>query len=461
MNLMGVQFNIVNIILATFIFGQGDDYTIFITDGLINEHATGRKLLRSYKSTVALSALIMFIGIGTLIVARHPALRSLAQVTIIGMATVVVMAYLLPPLVFHWITRQKGQVREMPLTLKRLARSVFSIVCFSALMFLALTPLTWLYFKLRRPTEERRTRFHTMIQRISGWAIRHVPGVKFGGVRNAVGEDFKRPAVLISNHQSHLDLMCLLQLTPKMVFLTNDWAWRNPLYSLLIHKAEFIPVSDGIEANLPRLRELYNRGYSIAIFPEGTRTPDRDIHRFHKGAFYLARALGADVLPVLIHGGADVLPKRDFMLREGRVDVEVCRRIPSSHLLDDDRANARVIRQQMIAQYDHLSHEIETVDYWASWVKHQYLYKGRDVEKACNTLLRNTGNCAQQVREATAGHLVGDTIDITDNGQGELALLTALTHPQLNVRAHLTSPTGREIALHLAHVPQNLTFTTA
>ena len=45
MELLDIQFNIVNIILATFIFGQGDDYTIFITEGLVYEHAYGRKLL--------------------------------------------------------------------------------------------------------------------------------------------------------------------------------------------------------------------------------------------------------------------------------------------------------------------------------------------------------------------------------------------------------------------------------
>ena len=81
MRLFGLQFNIVNIILATFIFGQGDDYTIFMTEGLMYEYATGKKILRSYKNAVVLSALIMFIGIGALVTARHPAMRSLGQVT--------------------------------------------------------------------------------------------------------------------------------------------------------------------------------------------------------------------------------------------------------------------------------------------------------------------------------------------------------------------------------------------
>ena len=103
MALLGIKFNIVNIILATFIFGQGDDYTIFMTEGCVSEYEHGKPVLAPYKRSIILSALIMFIGIGTLIFAKHPALHSLAEVTIIGMFSVVLMAYLIPPLLFKWI----------------------------------------------------------------------------------------------------------------------------------------------------------------------------------------------------------------------------------------------------------------------------------------------------------------------------------------------------------------------
>ena len=117
MYLLDMQFNIVNVILATFIFGQGDDYTIFITDGLINEFAYKKKLLPSYKNSIIISALIMFIGMGSLIVARHPALHSLAEVTIVGMFTVVLMAWIVPPLIFNWLVRSNGRTRAIPITI--------------------------------------------------------------------------------------------------------------------------------------------------------------------------------------------------------------------------------------------------------------------------------------------------------------------------------------------------------
>lgn len=118
MSILGIKFNIVNIILATFIFGQGDDYTIFMTEGCQHEYTFRRPILSAYKSSILQSALIMFVGMGTLIVARHPAMRSLAEVTIIGMSSVVFMAWLIPPFMFRWITTKNGLTRRYPLTLR-------------------------------------------------------------------------------------------------------------------------------------------------------------------------------------------------------------------------------------------------------------------------------------------------------------------------------------------------------
>ena len=111
MALLGIQFNIINIILSTFIFGQGDDYTIFMTEGTVYEYIHRRPMLASYRRAILLSACIMFIGIGSLITARHPALHSLAEVTIVGMSSVVLMAFVIPPLVFRWGVRYRHYLK--------------------------------------------------------------------------------------------------------------------------------------------------------------------------------------------------------------------------------------------------------------------------------------------------------------------------------------------------------------
>lgn len=101
MALAGIKFNIVNIILATFIFGQGDDYTIFMTEGCVYEHREGKPMLTSYKTSIILSALIMLAGIGILVFASHPAMYSLGIVTVIGMSCVVLMAFVIPPFLYR------------------------------------------------------------------------------------------------------------------------------------------------------------------------------------------------------------------------------------------------------------------------------------------------------------------------------------------------------------------------
>lgn len=120
MAIVGIKFNIVNIILATFIFGQGDDYTIFMTEGCQHEYTFRRPILSSYKNSILQSALIMLVGIGTLIISKHPAMRSLAEVTIVGMISVVLMSYTFPPLLFKWLTMKDGQYRIYPITLASL-----------------------------------------------------------------------------------------------------------------------------------------------------------------------------------------------------------------------------------------------------------------------------------------------------------------------------------------------------
>ena len=105
MQFFGLQFNIVNIILATFIFGQGDDYTIFVVEGLLYEHRTGKAILPQYRQSIILSALIMLVGIGILVLAVHPAMHSLGVITLIGMSIVLLMAMTIPPLLFKLYAR--------------------------------------------------------------------------------------------------------------------------------------------------------------------------------------------------------------------------------------------------------------------------------------------------------------------------------------------------------------------
>ncbi|MBO6078426.1 MAG: 1-acyl-sn-glycerol-3-phosphate acyltransferase [Bacteroidaceae bacterium] len=358
MNMLGISFNIVSIILATFIFGQGDDYTIFITEGLIYEYKYGRRTVDDRRKSVILSAVIMFIGIGTLIFAKHPAMRSLAEITMIGMFVVVVMAHFLPEWLFRWLTEKKGQRREVPVTLWGIAKTVYAFA-FLVVSVIVVTPIAFVLF-LGRKREWKDRWLHGVLYRFSNFVIRRVPGVGFT-LDNSVGETFEKPAVIISNHQSHLDLMCVLMLTPKMVVITNEWVWRNPIYGPLIRRAEFVPAAEGVENFMPQLRSLVERGYSIMVFPEGTRSEDCRILRFHKGAFHLAQELNLDIVPVCLNGVGYVLPKKELMLRKGKITVTVGKRVAADDASwgADSRSRTQAFHKHYIEWYNELDSKLK------------------------------------------------------------------------------------------------------
>ena len=317
MGLTGLQFNIVNIILATFIFGMGDDYSIFITEGLEYEYKTGKKILHSYSNAVVLSAIIMFIGIGVLAFAKHPALRSLGLVTVIGMVTVVAMACYLPPIVYRWLHFKHGKPRPNPLTIGGMLATFYIVL--QMLIWMSLLSLLALFFP-KGPA------FNKVVRRVASWAIRIVPGCRYT-LKNPHGEDFSKPAVYICNHQSHLDVLALIALHPKLIFMTNDWVWKFPFYGAVIRKAGYFPASWGLSVNSEHVKKMVAEGYSVAIFPEGTRTLDGRIGRFHRGAFLAARELGMDILPILIRGFHEALPKHDFFLRPHPLSLEIGERV--------------------------------------------------------------------------------------------------------------------------------------
>ena len=439
MGLTGLQFNIVNIILATFIFGQGDDYTIFITEGLLYERATGKKILHSYKNAVVLSALIMFIGIGVLAFAKHPAMRSLGQVTVIGMLTVVLMAYYLPPLVFRWLTTKRGEPRKAPITLVQGIRTLF----IGLMMMLAMTilSLVCLFFPAG-------TAFHKMIRRVAAFAMRIIPGCPYK-LENPVGEDFSKPAVYICNHQSHLDVLPIIALQPKLIFMTNDWVWKFPFYGAVIRKAGYFPASWGLSRNSAHMRKLVAEGYSIVIFPEGTRSEDGSILRFHRGAFLVARELGLDVLPLCIHGFSDALPKHDFLLRTATLTLEVGRRI-SVPEEGDLAAFTRQMRGFYRDWYSDIRRRKENAAYLAPWVGIQYAYKGSGALRECRRVLTKSNL-------SRIDALKGETYTIDEAGFGAEALLIAKTHPEMQVTARI-SDEEQYLTATRCEVPENLHY---
>ncbi|MCQ2959316.1 MAG: 1-acyl-sn-glycerol-3-phosphate acyltransferase [Bacteroidales bacterium] len=457
MGLFDMKFNIVNIILATFIFGQGDDYTIFVTEGLMYEYTYKKKMLASYKNSVWLSATIMFIGIGSLILAKHPAMRSLGEVTIIGMFSVVLMAYLFPPLVFRFLTQKNGKKRLIPITLKNLCATVFAFIIF-LIGTIYLTLAGFFAITILGKTDNHKKWYHKRLCNIFRFLVKVTPNVDYE-IQNIAKETFEKPGIIISNHQSHLDLMYLLMLNPKIICLTNHWVWRCPFYGWIIRYADFYPVENGIEDNIDTLEKITQKGYSILVFPEGTRSENCDILRFHKGAFYLADKLNMDIIPVVIHGIGHFFPKSEFLLRKGKATIKILDRItPDNKEFREGKEYkemAKTFRQFYKTEYGKIAGEVETADYYKDLVLHNYLYKGRQIEFSCRKVLKEKDLSKKIAELPDEG-----TYTIENCGQGEFALLAALVKKRLQITATDTDANKIAIAENCFSVPENLHFQT-
>lgn len=107
MGIFGMQFNLINIVISTFIFGIGVDYSIFVMDGLLSKAKSQDEpqLLVYHKTAIFFSAVILMITTGSLLLATHPALASIGISTIIGMSSAVILAYSLQPFLYHILVK--------------------------------------------------------------------------------------------------------------------------------------------------------------------------------------------------------------------------------------------------------------------------------------------------------------------------------------------------------------------
>ena len=145
-----------------------------------------------------------------------------------------------------------------------------------------------------------------------------------------------------------------MMLTPKLIILTKHWVWHNPFYGVIIRYADFFPVSDTDEMKV-KIQKKVDEGYSVVIFPEGTRSEDCRIRLFQRGAFFLAEQLKLDILPVFIKGFGEVLPKKSFHLHPGRMSLEVKPRLYREKLTAED--NYRALTRRMRRAYLKWNHE--------------------------------------------------------------------------------------------------------
>lgn len=354
---------------------------------------------------------------------------------------------------FRPFTQKKGKSKDAATTLSRLLRSWYAAFHLAFWSMAVFTPFAFLYLGIGKPSDEKKLRFHKMLQRISAFFSRNFPG---SGTRyeNPTHEDFSKPSMVICNHQSHLDLPVLMSVNHKFIFLTKDWVWNNFFFGKIVRRADFLPVSSGIEVILPRLRELVDKGYNIVVFPEGTRSEDCRIQRFHQGAFYIADQLNLDVVPLVLHGAGEYLPKKDFMLRKGKITLRILPRISRGDFSDIPfRKQASLTRKLIDGELKQQKDRIETPSFFRSLVMYKYAYRGWNIVSECKFILNKLPQYENLIYPLSTGE-----VWFVNAGTGVIPLLAALSSRNTKVNAIIENISEYETATKTPGLPDNLIY---
>jgi len=197
-------------------------------------------------------------------------------------------------------------------------------------------------------------------------------------------ETFEKQAIIIANHTSFLDTLAIALVTPKVIFLVNDWVYKSPIFGQLAKVAGYYPVSSGVDGSLDHLKEKMRQGYSLIVFPEGKRMYSNKIGRFHKGAFFLAEELQLEVLPLYIHGNSEVLPKGDFIIYDGAITVKLGNRIAMDDLTlgDSIKDKTKNISKIFKDDFQNFREEVESPSYFKKLILSNFIYKSKSIYNA-------------------------------------------------------------------------------
>ncbi|OWP85338.1 1-acyl-sn-glycerol-3-phosphate acyltransferase [Flavobacterium davisii] len=444
MALFGIQLNIFSTIVCTLIFGHGVDFTLFMTSALQKEYTTGKDEMPAYRISIILAALTTILAIGALIFAKHPALVSISSVSLLGVISALLITFVFYPIVFKWLFFKRQQKGNIPVRLFTVIISIIALTYY-ALGGIVFSMIGRFLIGITPGNKEAKT---LLFRKGMAYFFRSVlkmnPIVK-KKVINSHKIDFSKQAIVIANHVSVLDTLVFGMLTHKIVYLVNDWVYNSLIFGRAVRAMGYYPVSQGIEGGVDHLRKKMEEGYSLMIFPEGTRSDDNVVKRFHKGAFFLAEEFKLDILPVYIHGSAETSPKGDFMIHNESLTVVV-----GDYISYEDRsfgadysARTKKINKFFRNEFFKVRQELEDANFFQRKVVDGYLYKEEEIYSAVKSDFEKYKNDYFEFftlikDDAKILHLADD--------YGQLNAVLTLQHPKRKVQALYSNEEKRAIA---------------
>lgn len=434
MGIFGIQMNIFSMIVCTLIFGHGVDFSIFMTSALQKEYTSGKNEIAIYRTSIILAVITTILGIGAMIFAEHPALRSISSVSLIGVFAALIITFIFYPILFKIFISNRSKKGNPPFVLRTFIHGVLSFTYYGlggilmSLFSITIMPI----LPINEKTKMKGFRY--FISKFMKSVLYTNPFLH-KKVINQHNETFDKPAIIIANHSSFIDILAMGMLSPKIIFLVSDWVYNSPIFGGTVRKAGFYPVSEGIEGGVEHLRQKVNEGYSLMVFPEGTRSESNQIKRFHKGAFFLAEEFNLDIIPVVIHGASEAIPKGDFVIHDSYLTISILERIAPDNLSFGKNYAERT--KQMSAffkdEYRKIRQRLEGPEYFKKMILHSFDYKENEIVDSVKKDLKN--NLEKYYRlnkhlsaKAKILHLAND--------YGQLDVLLTLQEPQRKITSY-------------------------
>jgi 1-acyl-sn-glycerol-3-phosphate acyltransferase len=171
-------------------------------------------------------------------------------------------------------------------------------------------------------------RFNRLWAKLTMWAS--ASSIEVIGEDNLLKD---RGQIIVSNHQSGFDIYSLTACLPLQIrWLSKESLFRIPLMGWAMSASRYIPIDrDNPRKALKSLKKAENavkKGYSVIIFPEGTRTRDGNLQEFKKGTLYIAKKGKLPITPLTILGTFDIMKKGSIKIRPSRIKVIIDPSIP-------------------------------------------------------------------------------------------------------------------------------------
>ncbi|MFQ5850423.1 MAG: lysophospholipid acyltransferase family protein [Candidatus Binatia bacterium] len=166
------------------------------------------------------------------------------------------------------------------------------------------------------------------IAQIWTWAVLRIGGIRLK-VHGVERLDPNRQYIFVANHQSYIDIPALVQALTQfqLCWMAKKELLWVPLFGWVLWSSKHIIVDRSnlstAMASLRKARDKIQGGISVGIFPEGTRSPDGRLLPFKRGGFVLAVKVQAPIVPVTIKGSGAILPRGDWRIRRGEIEVIV------------------------------------------------------------------------------------------------------------------------------------------